>query len=324
MAPIDVSVVVPTRNRCAFLSMTLRSVMRQQGVSFEIVVVDEASSDGTSAMLAALADPRIRIIRHAMPVGVGAARNRGAWVARGEWLAFLDDDDLWAPDKLVTQLEAARTTGRDWAYTGAVVFRSDGEIVRAQQPLPPAETVRALLRYDAIPGGGSNVVVRRAIWQQAGPFDTRLRNTEDWEMWIRLAKLGPPACVNRPLVARRLHASNSSLEVAEIVRGTRRIEALHRTTADWGRLHRWMAHCCLRTGQRRDALRHFARAAVRGQMGAVVSDLYAVAKERFGADRERAPAHEADPWIVPAAEWLQAFRESLGENTRLVPGTGSC
>ncbi len=287
MTHMNVSVVVPTRNRSALLAMTLRSVLRQQDVELEVIVVDEASTDDTPAMLAALGDARVRVIRHDMPGGVSSARNRGAAEARGEWLAFVDDDDLWARDKLARQLHAAQTLGRDWAYAGSVNITDRNEIVHGRPPLPPEEVVAALPRYNAIPGGGSNVVVRRTTWVRAGPFDTRLRNTEDWEMWIRLAKHGPPACVYSPLVGYRVHNSNSSLDITEIVRGTKLIEALHDTTADWGRLHRWLAESYLRRGQRREAIGQFAKAVARGQSLSVLSDLSAILRRRVGAAHAR-------------------------------------
>src|SRR5688500_7386568 len=129
MVQTDVTVVVPTRNRSALLSLTLRSVLRQQDVNLEVIVVDEASTDDTTAMLATVADARVRVIRHETPLGVSSARNRGASEAHGEWLAFLDDDDLWAPDKLARQLQAAQAAGRDWAYTGSVNITDRCQIV---------------------------------------------------------------------------------------------------------------------------------------------------------------------------------------------------
>jgi len=288
------------------LALTLRSVLRQRDVDLEVIVVDEASTDDTPKMLAALADARVRVIRHDTPSGVAIARNRGAAEAHGDWLAFLDDDDLWAPEKLVCQLQAAQQVGRDWAYTGAVVINMHGQILRVQRPLPPEEIVTALPRYNAIPGGGSNVVVRRTTWILVGPFNTRLRNTEDWEMWIRLAKHGPPACVCSPLIARRLHHSNSTLDISEIVRGTQLIEALHHTTADWGRLHRWFAHSCLRAGRRRAALGQFARAAVRGQQRAVASDLSAILQGIVAGRTPKSSDHSRDDaWLGMATAWIQ-------------------
>jgi GT2 family glycosyltransferase len=311
---MNVSVVVPTRNRSTLLSMTLRSVLRQQQVELEVIVIDEASTDDTAAMLATLGDARVRVIPHDRPLGVSAARNRGAAEAHGEWLAFVDDDDLWAPDKLARQIQAAETADRDWAYGGSVNITDRGDVVYGRPPLSPEEMVAALPRYNAIPGGGSNVVVRRATWTLAGPFDTRLRNTEDWEMWIRLAKHGPPAWVCSPLVGYRVHNSNSSLDIAEIVRGTKLIETLHHTTADWGRLHRWLAESCLRSGQRREALGQFARAAVRGQLGGVASDLRDILRRRVERRVRRTrrvrrigieSTFSGDPWIATAVAWLQ-------------------
>jgi glycosyltransferase involved in cell wall biosynthesis len=318
---MNVSVVIPTRNRRALLSLTLRSVQRQQDVELETIVIDEASTEDTAAVVAALGDARIRVIRHDRPLGVSAARNHGAAEARCEWLAFLDDDDLWAPDKLSTQLQVAQAAGRDWVYTGSVNISDSGCVVYGRPPSPPEEVVAALPRYNAIPAGGSNVAVRRATWLRAGPFDTRLRNTEDWEMWIRLAKYGPPACVPRPLIGYRVHNSNASLDVAEIVRGTQLIQALHHTTADWGRLHRWMAESCLRRGQRRAAIGQFIRAALQGQARGVVSDLTDILHRRLarsvGQGERTSPS---DAWIAAAEAWLRPLEDSArGSHPRLGP-----
>jgi len=307
---MDVSVIVPTRNRSRLLTATLGSLLRQRGVDLEVIVVDEASTDDTPAILAAAAggDPRVRIIRHDTPLGVSAARNRGAAEASGEWVGFLDDDDLWAPDKLVRQLHASKTAGCDWAYAGSVSITDSCRIVHGEPPRPPEEIVSAVRRYNAIPGGGSNVVVRRTTFQRAGPFDTRLRNTEDWEMWIRLAKEGPPAWVCHPLMAYRVHPSNSSLDIAEIMRGTRLIEELHGTGADWGRLHRWLAESYLRSGQRRAALGQYARAAVKGQARGAATDLADILRRRVARATGRADTATTvftRPWIEEASAWLR-------------------
>jgi glycosyltransferase involved in cell wall biosynthesis len=307
-----VSVVVPTRNRSGLLAVTLRSVLCQRDVELEVIVVDEASTDHTPDVLAGLGDARVRTVRHETPHGVSAARNRGAAEACGEWVAFTDDDDLWAPEKLARQVHAAQAAGRDWSYAGSVNVTDDLQIVYGLPPGPPEEVVAALPHYNAIPGGGSNVVVRRETLLRAGPFDSRLRNTEDWEMWIRLARAGPPAWVRSPLLAYRVHTSNSSLDIAEIVRGTRLIEELHHTTADWGRLHRWLAESCLRTGQRRAALGQFARAAVHGQARATAHDLALIARRRMrrGSSAPR-PAQRGDPrWVEEAASWLRELQRA--------------
>ena len=313
---MDVSVILPTRNRSALLSMALRSVLSQRGVDFEVIVVDDASTDDTPAVLAALTNDRFRVVRHGIATGVAPARNQGAMAARGEWLAFIDDDDLWAPDKLSRQLQAADDAGADWAYAGAVVIDAEGRIMRVQRPLPPGEIVTELLHYDAVPGGGSNVVMRRVTWSEIGPFDLRVSHSDDWEMYIRLAKHGLPACVNHPLVARRLHGSNSTLDLAETIQSTRLIETIHETTADWGKLHRWLAHSCLRAGRSQDALGQFARAAVRGQSWAVAADLSAILRRKvFGPPKANdGRTSSQDPWIADAMGWLRDLQHSTVES----------
>jgi glycosyltransferase involved in cell wall biosynthesis len=309
---VEISVVVPTHNRSGLLTQTLRSVLWQRGVDLEVVVVDDGSTDDTAEVVAALDDPRIRIVRNEVAQGVAAARNRGAEEARGEWVTFLDDDDLWAPDKLARQLAAAQATGRSWVYAGAVNIDDDLRVLGGRPPDPPERVVELLPRFDAVPGGGSNVMVRRDTLARAGRFDSRLRNTEDWEMWIRLAKLGPPAWVCSPLVAKRAHGHNSSLDTREILAGSALIERMHGTRFDRGLTYRWLAQSSLRLGRRWTAFRFFAAAALRGQAGNVASDLRIILRRRIGRHllRERQPAPVAYPhpeWVAQAGRWLDAL-----------------
>src|SRR6476620_3195330 len=97
-----VSVIVPTHNRVRLLPLTLQSVLWQQGVQLEVIVVDDASAADVRGTVEALDDPRVRVLRQELPQGVCMARNRGVAEAGGSWVAFVDDDDLWAPDKLAS------------------------------------------------------------------------------------------------------------------------------------------------------------------------------------------------------------------------------
>jgi hypothetical protein len=184
--------------------------------------------------------------------------------------------------------------------------------MRGERPVPPAEIPHALLRYDAIPGGGSNVVMHRTAWQRVGPFDERLKGGEDWEMWIRLAKHGLPACVYSPLVARRLHDTNATLDVAAMMRGIQLIEVLHHIRVEWGQLHRWMAHSHLRGGRRRAALAHFVRAALHGQIRAVAADLAVIVSTAVVRRGPMPPAGsvapDGDEWTATAAAWLDELQ----------------
>jgi glycosyltransferase involved in cell wall biosynthesis len=131
-----VSVVIPTRNRWALLARALASVLDQEGVTLEVVVVDEGSTDETPARLAALTDERVRTLRNDSPTGVANARNRGISAARGEWVAFLDDDDFWAPTKIRAQLDGCAAGEADFSYTGLVTTDPTLETRRASAPAP--------------------------------------------------------------------------------------------------------------------------------------------------------------------------------------------
>jgi hypothetical protein len=315
---VDVSVVIPTHNRSALLSRTLRSALRQERVDFEVIVVDEASNDDTPALLSALGDHRVRVIRHEIPRGLSAARNHGAEYARAEWLAFLDDDDLWAADKLFRQVSAAREAGRDCAYTGSVNIEN-GRILRST-PAPSEEEVVAMLpRFPILPGGGSNVIVRRETFTQVGPFDTRfVCGGEDWELWIRLAKHGWPAGVREPLMAKRIHSSNMFAETDRILRATTVIQTLHDTPIDWGGMYQCLAERYLREGPWLTALSTSTKAAAHGQVAGVAAVLLPYVRHRLrrtlGLERER-PRILSDRGAALAAARLREFEPILDDST---------
>ena len=106
-----VSVIIPTHDRCERLRLALRSALAQRGVDVEVIVVDDGSSDGTRAFVEGLKDPRVRLVHNEVAMGESGARNRGISEAGRAWVAFLDDDDLWAPDKLASQLDALQDDG---------------------------------------------------------------------------------------------------------------------------------------------------------------------------------------------------------------------
>ena len=315
---MDVSVVIPTHNRSALLSRTLRSALRQERVDFEVIVVDEASNDDTPALLSALDDHRVRVLRHEIPRGLSAARNHGAEHARGEWLAFLDDDDLWAPDKLFRQMSAARETGRDWAYTGSVNIEN-GRIVRSTPAPSEDEVVATLPRFPILPGGGSNVIVRR---------ETFIRSALSIRVSIVAGKIGSSgfglqstagrrAC-SEPLMAKRIHSSNMFAETDRIVRATTVIQALHDTPIDWGRMYQWLAERYLREGRWLTALSTSTKAAAHGQAAGVAAVLLPFVRHRLrqtlGLQQEK-PRILSDRRAAVAAAWLREFEPILDDST---------
>ena len=168
-----------------------------------------------------------------------------------------------------------------------------------------------LPRSNPVPGGGSNVVLRRDLFEGVGGFDERLVPCEDWELWARLTRHGPPAAVSEPLMGYRLHGGAASLDVERIVGAARAIERLHRTSVDWGTIHRWLAETCLRNDRHLEALSHFARAAVLGQAAGVASDLVDIVRRRLArVTGDRSDAGRVTDWAAGASRWLRELEPS--------------
>src|SRR5205807_4686683 len=115
-------VIVPTHNRWSLLQRTLASAPGQKDATIEVIVVDDCSTDGTTEGLSGMPDKRVRFLRNETRNGPGKARNKGIASARADWIAFLDDDDLWSPDKLRVQLETASEAGASFVYGHSVLI----------------------------------------------------------------------------------------------------------------------------------------------------------------------------------------------------------
>ena len=309
----EVTTIIPTHDRRSMLRAALASVLWQRDVEIEVMVVDDGSTDGTADFLESVRDPGISVIRNDAPRGVSAARNCGVEHARGYWVAFVDDDDVWAPDKLRRQLDAATSSGAQWGYAGAVNINLDLAIVGGRPPPGPTEVMSTIGRYNNVPGGGSNVIVRRQLMEDVGSFDERLYNTEDWEMWIRLAEMGIPACTDSPLVGYRVHDTNASLDWRRIIEGLALIEARHGTRTDKGVIYRWLAESSLRRGSRAQALSLMAKASLKGETVGVLQDITWIFRRRFGwYPRARGPEQQArSEYREQARTWLRELRGRL-------------
>ena len=302
----QVSVVVPTHNRARLLDRTLRSILAQHQVNLEVVVVDDGSTDDTAA-LASAADPRVQVLRNAIAQGVSAARNRGVAAASGEWIAFCDDDDLWAPEKLARQLSAAQTAGAGWVYTGDVNVDNAVRVLSGGRPPDPDAVMALLPRWNPLSSGGSNVMVRADVLREIGGFDPTLRRTEDWDLWIRLARTGTPAWVCEPLVAYRFHAQNLVNDPNEMVEEARRIAARYDIPVDMTAMHRRAAWASLRSGRRLQAVGHYTRAVGRGDVRSVARAAVALVHPAVGSDRLFDLLGRDPEWIARAQRWLSSF-----------------
>ena len=301
-----VSVIIPTRNRALLLRRTLESVLKQSTENLEVIVVDDGSTDGSGAVAAAM-DPRVSVIRNPESAGVSVARNRGIASASGEWIAFCDDDDLWAPNKLQEQLTAADTAGANWVYAGDVNVNDQLRVLSGGPPPDPADVMARLPRCNPLASGGSNVVVRSNILAEVGGFDPALRRTEDWDLWIRIAQKGPPAYVRKPLVAYRFHRGNVIWDPREMVDEARRLAARYGIPVDVLSMHRRAAWAALRGGRRLTAARHYALAVAGGDLRSVGRALIALIHPAVGSERLFGFLDRDSDWIAEAERWIETF-----------------
>lgn len=303
----DVSIVIPTHDRRRLLHLALISALGQRDVDVEIIVVDDASTDGTADVVSGVADGRVRLVRRSVRRGVSATRNRGIAEAGSDWVAFLDDDDLWAPDKLARQLDAVIQADRTWVYAGDVNVDDDLRVLSAFRPPTPEQVLHSLPRYNPVPSGASNVMVRADALAEAGPFDPELIRTEDWDMWIRLARTGPPALVPAPLVAYRFHSANVADETSAMVDEPVLLAARYGIPVDRAAMYRRAAWASLRAGQRTRAVRSYARAAAIGDLKSVARAGLALVHPAAGSDRifELIRGVRGDEsWRAEAQAWL--------------------
>jgi glycosyltransferase involved in cell wall biosynthesis len=310
----EVTVVIPTRDRRSLLLRTLRSALAQEGVPLEIVVVDDGSSDDTRTAVEALGDNRLRLIRHERPRGVAGARNAGIAAASGEWVAFLDDDDLWAPHKLRTQLAVAAERGADFTYTGAVLVSAELEPLLEREAPAVAELHERIPFANPVAAGGSSVVVRSELARAVGGFDDKLDQLTDWDMWWRLAEAGTPAPCSETLVAYVQHAGSMLLsDPRGVVREREYLDVKHGLGPEQLRdaervwFWRWAAEGAARAGRRRQAAMLFLRGGVTHRSGFDVllaaATLLRGAPERAGDDGRPRPA---------APDWLAPYRDESG------------
>jgi glycosyltransferase involved in cell wall biosynthesis len=209
-----VSVIIPAYNCGAEISQAVECALNQQNVTVEVIVIDDGSTDDTANIVQLIQSQHPASVRvfsqdnH----GPAAARNLGIQQAAYEWIAFLDHDDMWTPNKLIRQLDSARATESALVVTAAKNFDETdrvGEVRRAPHNLDSCDVYHALLRDNFVTL--SSVLVRRSTIKEAGGFDERWKGVEDWALWLSIAELGVRfASINEPLVGYRWHGQSLS------------------------------------------------------------------------------------------------------------------
>jgi len=259
-----VSVIVPTYNRAALMRRAVASVLGQTFSDLELIVVDDASGDDTARLPDIVRDPRLRYLRQTQRGGASAARNAGIAAARGAFVAFLDSDDVWLPDKLERQvpLLAAAPAGVALVYGGLLRLEPD----RAPQYL--FNDLGAIGEFDPMPAilryndncHSMTWLVRRATLAAAGGFDESLPLWEDWELMIRLAKLGRFMAVNEPVMVCNATPGSLTTRHQERERALATVlaghgEAMRRHPRTWSRNLRALARFAGDNGNRAGARR---------------------------------------------------------------------
>lgn len=202
-----VSAIIPTYNRSAFLREAVASVISQSYPVLEIIVVDDGSSEDIEQALSDIVGP-IKVVRHPQNRGHSSARNTGIKAAQGDYIAFLDSDDLWLPEKLEVQMKIFDDSYNVGLVGGGYEYiKSTGEEVVNKPRLPPE-----FPRYEdlaiglfAFSGSSPIAICKKAVFDKVGLFDENLVLLEDWDMWIRISEHFKVVNPQKRLVQVRMH-----------------------------------------------------------------------------------------------------------------------
>jgi glycosyltransferase involved in cell wall biosynthesis len=229
----------------ALLQRAVESVLAQSERDFEIIIVDDASTDGTARYLEELIsrNTRVHVVRNSTPGGGAASRNAGIFRSIGKWIAFIDDDDEWLPAKLEQQLAALRKSRTAVACSCSwIVKHASGRshVVK----VPAAPTLRQLLADNAL-GGASMCVCSAQVVKQIGGFDVKFKSGQDMDLWVRLRQHGEILGCPEVLV---LHWAHSGVRITTNMLsqylGAKRFHFKHRPLMDTALRRQRMAYNC--------------------------------------------------------------------------------
>ncbi|MGG3690175.1 glycosyltransferase family 2 protein [Caldifermentibacillus hisashii] len=196
-----VSVIIPTYNRANLILQAVKSVLNQTYKNFEIIIVDDGSSDNTEDVINVIHDNRIRYIKHAINKGASAARNTGIREAKGKYIAFQDSDDHWLPDKLEKQVKRIENTPD---HVGAVfggywiIGKGNEKRYFPEQVIKDGNIFHTLLKGNVV--GMPVVMIKKICFDKVGYFNETLPALEDWELLLRISRDYEFLYINEPLV----------------------------------------------------------------------------------------------------------------------------
>ncbi|MGB3758606.1 MAG: glycosyltransferase [Rivularia sp. (in: cyanobacteria)] len=208
-----ISVIIPVYNAAFTIVKTINSVQNQSFSDWELIIINDGSNDGTLKLINSINDSRLKVFSYKNG-GLSVARNRGISHAKGEFIAFLDADDLWTPDKLELQLKALhRNPEAGVAYSWTYFMEEKGEYCHTDRQLFFEGNVLANLLIDNFIASGSNPLIRKQAIESIGEFDPSVSGAADWDYWLRLAISWQFVVVPKPQIFYRLSSSSMSSKV---------------------------------------------------------------------------------------------------------------
>ncbi len=286
-----ISVIIPAYNAMAYLPATMATVLNQTFADFEVIVVNDGSSDETGEWVSQISDPRVKLISQKNQGNV-AARNLGIAHAQGEYIAFLDADDLWEPTKLEKQVRCFEENPEiGLVYTWVALIDEKGKPTgRMFKSNAEGNVWRTLTKWNIVICG-SVAVVHRCCFKTCGVFDRNLgSHVEDWEMWLRIATCYPFKVIKETLVYYRQRSTSTSKNLEAMARSYHLVIEKAFRDASWQELS-------LRNRSYGTANLVLAWIAIQSQ-----------ARNYKQANHFRRQAFQHDPWLFFSKEY---FRLSL-------------
>ncbi|SKB12238.1 Glycosyltransferase involved in cell wall biogenesis [Planktothrix sp. PCC 11201] len=208
-----ISVVIPVYNGEKTIQKTIESVLKQTFKDWELIIIDDGSQDSTVKIIREIEDSRIRIFSYSN-AGLASSRNRGIDHAQGEYITFLDADDLWTPDKLEAQFQALQEHPEAAvAYSWTDYIDQSSQFLHSGRQITINGDVYEHLLVNNFLENGSNPLIRKQALNQVGEFDTSLKAGEDWDMWLRLAADYQFVVVTRPQILYRVSTGSMSSQI---------------------------------------------------------------------------------------------------------------
>lgn len=204
-----ISVIIPNYNYSGYLKEAIDSVLAQTYENIEIIIVDDGSTDNSREVIESYGDKVIAVFQQNQ--GVAAARNNGFAHSSGEYVAFLDADDVWIPEKIAWQVEKfAQDPSLGQVHVAINEIDADGNFIRSRAANGEGDiSIDFLLsEQEVFYGGGSGGMILSRAFKEAGGFDEKLTTSADWDLYFRVANLYPVGQISKPLLKYRIHGKN--------------------------------------------------------------------------------------------------------------------